>query len=384
MKLLKYIPVALIAIMTFASCDSDLDKVTYNENDVVVGTLASIGPEYILDSNKASDVLNNFEWTATDFGYNASVTYKLEIDLAGHEFANKKTISAVVGKTESSVTHKELNSILLAFDSIYGIAPGAKATYQIRLSSSIGASAKSFYSNVYNVDITTFASYQPVVYIVGNGLVGWDNSSAGIGKDLQVFFADNSNSSNSLYIYTGYFYGSKELKFPTIAGDWNTVYAADGNVLKPNNEGGANYKIPVTTDGFYTLTIDTKALTINMAAYTGTANTYTTIGIVGDGANGWPSDDNVTDIAMTNPTPHIWVAKDVELTAAQIKFRANKAWDISWGAQSSSNQDLPYGLGKLGGDNFQIKTAGKYYLALNDLTGHYIIIPMSDLPVKVD
>lgn len=374
MKLLKYIPVAAMAMLAFASCNSDLDKVTFNEADVVVGTLASIDSEYILDSNKASDVLNNFEWTATDFGYDASVTYKLEIDLAGHEFANKKIISSVVGKTEASVTHKELNSVLLAFDSIYGISPGAKATYQIRLSSSVGESVKSFYSNVYTVDITTFASYQPVVYIVGDGLVGWDNSVAGIGNNLQVFFAANSNSSNSLYTYTGYFYGSKELKFPIKAGDWNTVYAADGDVLKPNNDGG-NYKVPVTTDGLYTLTIDTKALTINMAAYTGTVNTYTTIGIVGDGANGWDA-----DIAMTNPTPHIWVAKDVELKAAQVKFRANNAWDISWGAQSSSNQDFPYGLGKLGGDNFQIKTAGKYYLALNDITGHYVIIPMAELP----
>lgn len=379
MKLLKYIPVALMAMMAFASCNSDLDKVTFNEADVVVGTLASIDSEYILDSNIANEVLETFEWTATDFGYDASVTYKVEIDSAGHEFANKKIISSVVGQTETSVTHKELNTILLAFDSIYGIASGAKATYEIRLSSSIGESATTFYSNVYTVDITTFASYQPVVYIVGDGLVGWDNSVNGIGNNLQVFFADDSNSSNSLYTFTGYFYSGKALKFPTIAGDWTTVYAADGDVLKPNN-GGDNYTIPVATDGLYTLAIDTKALTITMSAYTGTANTYTTIGIVGDGANGWPSDTDITDIAMTNPTPHIWVAKDVDLSVGQVKFRADTSWGTNWGAQTADNQDLPYGLGKAGGENFQIKTAGKYYLALNDITGHYVIIPMADLP----
>lgn len=387
MKLLKYIPVAFLALMGFASCESDLDKVTYHPEDAVASTLNAVQSSYVLLEEKADQVVETFKWTEASFGYNAAITYRVEIDLAGSNFANKKVITSVVGKTEASVTYKELNDLILSLDTLYNITPGEKGSFQIRLSASIGESVTPLYSSIQSSDVTAyFSTTKPVVYIVGNGIKDvptWSNDANAIGNGLQLFFSNTSKNTSLIYTYTGYFLAGKELKFPISAGDWDTGYAADGNDLKPNNA-GENYIIPIASDGLYTLEIDTKALTIKMTPYTEAGKTYTTIGIVGDGANGWPSDDDVTDIAMTNPTPHIWVAKDVELTAAQIKFRANKAWDISWGAQSSSNQDLPYGLGKLGGENFQIKTAGKYYLALNDLTGHYVIIPMSDLPVKVD
>ncbi|MDR1091574.1 MAG: hypothetical protein LBL79_10900, partial [Prevotella sp.] len=74
------------------------------------------------------------------------------------------------------------------------------------------------------------------------------------------------------------------------------------------------------------------------------------------------------------------VAKNVDLKVGDVKFRADEAWGTDWGAQTASDQDFPFGLGKSGGDNFKIEKAGKYFLALNDLTGHYIIIPMTDLP----
>ncbi|MDR1089728.1 MAG: SusE domain-containing protein, partial [Prevotella sp.] len=300
MKLLKYIPVALMAMMAFGSCDSDLDKVTYNEADAKVGSLNAIESSYVLEEEKADTVVEIFKWAASTFGYDAAVTYKLVVDLSGKNFENRRVIASVIGKTESAITHRELNDILTGMDSIYHIGYGNEASYDIRIEASIGDVVTPLYTNVVTAKFTTYyPSTKPVVYIVGNGIKDvpeWSNDAAAIGNGLQLFFSDTSAKTSLVYTYTGYFLAGKALKFPIKAGDWNTGYAADGDILKPNND-GVDYTIPVTPDGLYTLEIDTKALTIKMTPYTGAVNTYTTIGIVGDGANGWPGDDNITDIA---------------------------------------------------------------------------------------
>lgn len=394
MKVLKYISVALLSLVAFASCDSDLDKVTYSEGDAKLGTFDQIKSSYKLDIDNAKDTVQVFQWAEATFGYPAQITYQVEIAKKGVDFADKIVLTSVIGSTKSSITAEELNNAISQLDTLYQDKSNENSTYkasfEIRLTASIGQSAPSLYSESQSAEITGYYvpvnETKPVVYITGDGILNiptWKNATADIGGGLQLFFSDTPGSESLVYTYTGQFLSGKGMKFPIQAGNWDSAYAADGSILRPDNDkenggNGANYIIPVATDGLYTLEIDTKALTIKMTPYTGTVSTYATIGIVGDGANGWPSDTDVTDIAMSNPTPHVWVAKDVELKAGgEIKFRADKAWSADWGA---SADQMPMGLGKKGGDNFKIAADGKYFLALNDITGHYIIIPMDQLP----
>lgn len=119
--------------------------------------------------------------------------------------------------------------------------------------------------------------------------------------------------------------------------DWGGV---DG-VLIP---GGANIK--ATDAGYYKINVDLTALTYSFVK--------TDWGIIGSAtAGGWDSDQNMTYDATTGE----WSAV-VELTAGEIKFRANDGWDINYG--DTGNDGILEG----GGGNIAIPEAGTYNVKL--------------------
>lgn len=79
--------------------------------------------------------------------------------------------------------------------------------------------------------------------------------------------------------------------------------------------------------GYYKVDVD-------LSAKTYTLTPITTIGVIGDATEGgWDSDQDMTYVPYNSETkePGYWEIKDINLTAGAIKFRANDAWDISWG-----------------------------------------------------
>lgn len=387
MKQLKYISVILLSLVSLVACESDLDKLTFHESDVVASQLSALPDTYILEEGNAQLAVDTFKWSKAEYGYQAAVTYRLEIDFKGRDFANAKVLSSAIGKYEAVITTEELNKAVLALDSLYGVLdpthiPDSVGAHEMefRISSTLGDAVPMTYSNVVSSIITTYyvipVSIKDPIYLVGNliaGLPTWTNSKDQIGNGLQVLFSDNSPNSNSKYTYTAYFDAGGQAKFPTVAGVWDPCWGWNGTALEYVNNSG-NYTGPATA-GYYTLNIDFGALTIDVVPYTGSTTSYTTIGVLGDATSGgWDSDIDLTQVA-----PHIWTGR-VTLTAGALKFRAENGWDVNWGAQTAEKQDLPFGIGKSGGDNFAIEDAGEYYIAFNDLTGHYIVILASKLP----
>ena len=53
MKIVKYISVICLSLLVFSACDSDLDKVYYNESEAIPAVLSGITDAYVLDANKA-------------------------------------------------------------------------------------------------------------------------------------------------------------------------------------------------------------------------------------------------------------------------------------------------------------------------------------------
>lgn len=75
-----------------------------------------------------------------------------------------------------------------------------------------------------------------------------------------------------------------------------------------------------------------------------------TIGIVGPAANGWPSDDNPTDIMLTDNGDGTHSIDALTLTTGPAKFRENQAWTTSYGGDvfpsgSITNGDIPVQAG---------------------------------------
>ena len=131
-----------------------------------------------------------------------------------------------------------------------------------------------------------------------------------------------------------------QFKLQPIAGDWGTSYGGTNGTLSSNN--GAN----IPANG----TVYVKA-DLNNNTYSVT--TISSIGLVGDATTaGW---DAANAVALTyNATTGAWEAT-VTLTAGEIKFVANKAWDINWGGALSVLTE--------NGDNIAVE-AGTYKVSL--------------------
>lgn len=249
MKILKYIPIAFLAL--FASCDSDLDKVTF-EGDAVPSTLSAIASSYVLEEDKASEVAETFKWTAADYGYNASVTYSVEVDLAGEEFANKRVLASTIGDTEISVTQEELNQFILDLDTIYKIEPNTRASYEIRISSSIGTVVAPVYSNVFTTEITTYyvdptPQYPENLYMVGADFGNWSWTDEGVVEMVPV------HSTEGTFWAIKYLTASHGMKWSATK-TWDDAFGTLDTNEGFTNDGDGN--AIVDTDGLYMIYID--------------------------------------------------------------------------------------------------------------------------------
>ena len=91
---------------------------------------------------------------------------------------------------------------------------------------------------------------------------------------------------------------------------------------------------------------------------------FSTIGLIGTGSptGGWDTD---TDMVQDPTTPYIWTLDEVMITTGAVKFRAEDAWDVAWGAS-----EWPSGIATTSGDNIPSQ-AGEYNITFNHLTGEY-------------
>ena len=77
---------------------------------------------------------------------------------------------------------------------------------------------------------------------------------------------------------------------------------------------------------------------------------------------------------------HLWSIV-INLTQGEAKFRANNAWDVSWGAT-----DFPSGIGSSepGSPNVPIPAAGEFTVTFNSETGAYNFVVSSDIGIIGD
>ena len=105
---------------------------------------------------------------------------------------------------------------------------------------------------------------------------------------------------------------------------------------------------------------------------------YKAVSLVGKSGpfNAWPETDDMGArdffLDKDDEDPQLWTTTSVTLrnfaddTDAGVKFRADTAWTVNWGAA-----DFPMGIGVPNGPNIQ-PVAGTYSIAFNSLTGEYV------------
>ncbi|MXN91220.1 SusF/SusE family outer membrane protein [Flavobacterium sp. Sd200] len=360
----------LILLSIFAiSCETDdvEDRPVAIPTDAPVLTAPDDNSPYVLNITEAERQVERFVWTSANFDQNVVVNYAVELDKAGNDFAAPQVIGTATGN-QVAVTTEVLNGAAMAAG---GVAFEA-GQFQIRVKASLNSTGEPLYSNAITVTITPYVTYPfKDLYLVGDATgSGWDNTAT---SNLYAMYRDPENQ--DIYSYTGQF-AVGGFKLLREKGQWGNSYGLNGTALayRPTEADPDTANFAVTTAGYYTLTVNVADLTYTLVPYDASAALiYPTIGIIGTATAGaWEND---TDMTQSTFDPHIWYVRNAALTAGgEMKFRANNAWDISWGGPTSYS-----GVAGMPGTNIPIGISvnGAYDVWFNDITGQYIYIPVN-------
>ncbi|NDV63695.1 SusE domain-containing protein [Bacteroides sp. 224] len=350
MKRIKYIYILALSVVLFTACDSDLDEVTYNEQTAQAAVLKAIGSSYVLEANKADDIVFDLNWSTPNMGYQAEVTNTIEIDLKGKDFANSIIIASSKTENTYQVIANELNGKILSLLEKYEMDLTA-IDLDIRIASSISDAINSIYSNVVTSNITPYSGEPeyPKVWVIGD-YCGWSHDAS------QHLFSFANNESYEAIVD----FGEKAANGFKVTGEagWTAAYnwgLAEG--ITPETEAtsiqliadGSSGNITAYSKRFYRLKMNTNTLLLT------NVQSFTTLSIIGNAVN---NDETwSTDIEMNfdSSKQRFWV--DAELTNGNMKFRLDKSWNVSYGIDGKE--------GILNGsDNIPV-VAGNYRVYVN-------------------
>jgi starch-binding outer membrane protein SusE/F len=327
----------------FAACKKDLPVITLDTSNAKEPALSATESSLVLLEARQNNTAVIFNWTKPEFNFPASFVHTLQFAKAGTNFASpvNESIGTELKKT---YTEKAFNTLMLSL----GLKAGQEGDIQVRVRSVMNDSVAPLYSNSHAMSVTPY-SLEQFLYVPGDHQ-GWSPSTA------TIIRSPDKNNKYEGYVYIGS--GNRKFKF-TDAPDWSNGIFGDanasgtsGNIVSPGND------FLVASFGYWKVNADFVGKTWTSAktdwAITGSAT-----------PGGWPDPNNVAgtmDQDMTWDATNNVMTITLNLTAGEMKFRANDAWDINFG-DDGANGSLEYG-----GANIAIASAGNYTITL-DLKG---------------
>ena len=346
-----------VAAIAFSSCEKDEVRTVLNVGSAPTLTATPSTPLVLLQTNANNDAVK-FTYTPATFGFDAAVTYVLQIAKGGTSFASASTTE--VGLSSSTPLEKSFKVVDFNRELLKIINYGAATPVEVRVKATVAAAAPASYSNVVTItatayrDLITYA-YPNALNIAGN-FQGWSPATA-----PQIVKQNNGGYNG----YEGYIiFNAATPEFKMVRGnDWVGDHgAATSNISNPSSgggtltaNGGGNIPLPgggPGLAGYYRLRANTTDLTWSY-------NKITTWGIIG-AFNGWNGNDNVP---MTfNTSTGVWtITRD--MPAGEFKFRANMDWGINFGDNGGDFKP------EYDGANINITAAGNYTISLDLSSG---------------
>jgi len=257
----------------------------FEDPSVLISQNATLSPS-LATSN---DPGNTFTWTRSFVNYSGDITYTLQYDSAGKNFASPRDFAVGANRLNVILTNFEMNETALN-EGVAGGNPG-RIEYRVRAVTAQGATS---FSNTVNVLINTYIPilrfYMPGGYqsATGNGS-NWDPGTAPeLIRDIRT------EAMNKLY-YT-YIYLPANAEFKVTQGrDWAINYGGTNNNLTQN---GANFT--VSTAGVYRVSIDRANMKYDIREGR--------MGFVGGATGaGWNPGASFPNYAMGHPEKNLFV-----------------------------------------------------------------------------
>ena len=247
------IVILVAAVFAFASCEENREMVTISDNITPSTLSATSASDYVFTEETEANTFETFAWSAVDFGFQASVTYTLQVAAGGSEFAEPIDLLSSQALT-ADISVKEFNQKMIDAGFEIGVVVGL----DFRINASVSTSIEPVVSDLVSVNVTLYPTQAPPIYMIGAGVGGWDPA-----------FAITMESTGPLvYTTTCNFIENETFRFfaqldwgPT---SWNYPAFAGGNVdplFEDALDGDNNFRFLGTT-GDYTITTDLGNLTV--------------------------------------------------------------------------------------------------------------------------
>ena len=344
MKKISIILSTLMAALLLFSCESEVEKPVLTKA-VPPKLLNPDGTrEYVLTKENATSPFETFIWDAADYGLPIVTNYTVQLDNSDGDFSGAVALKESTTELFQNSTVEVFNQRLLDL----GLTPGDTSSVKVRVMAANSNSAiDTLYSDPITLSVVSYdaSKVYPKLHVPGNyqaasgyGAGDWDPSN-----EKSVIWSVNSNGKFEGYIYFGV--DNAEWKL-TEKPDWSVNWGDNGEDGTLDQD-GANIKL--ATAGYYRIKAD----------MTSDPKTYTVLktdwGVIGDATpGGWDTDTN-----MTFDKENLYLSVTLDLTAGEIKFRANDSWDLNYGKAEKD------GIIAEGGANIPIAEAGNYTIILD-------------------
>lgn len=366
--------------MTSCSDDRDNNPTVQQPSTFVLNTPALAGNQYDL-ANTESITLT---YKQPEYGFTAAVNYYAQVSLTGQWIDGTEDTDATYTELDGSYTECQaalsataINRAIMKQGGYSSEAdmPADGTSLFVRMRATL-ASGYECYSNVLTLNVLPYyqslTSTPPVLWYLVGGSIGDGSWGAPIGKGSVPMcpvenFDFDENGLGEL-TYTGYFFPDQGFKIVKVPGTWDeNEWGGDGSSIDSphlkatDGEAGSDFKVP--SEGYYTITLNTKSNTMTIAATAEEPRTYAEIGVSGS-FNGWAYEAMTAVNASEGSNNHVWTYDIDSDGSVELKFLVD-GWSPNWGAEG-----FPYGYGALNGANIPV-AEGSYTIVFNDITGYY-------------
>ena len=313
---IKYITLALLLV--FTACEDDTVRHTLETPPDTMRL--SVSPENIvLDQDKKEEKAVTFTWSnASNRGEGTELTYYFKMDVANNNFETSiAKVEIPAGTREITFTHKDMNNLLAGWKVQLGTPVALEAEIIAEVSKS-DVYLKPEISKI-EFNVTGYVTEARDLFIVGTAVDGMQADKA-----LKM----NEEIPEQKYTWSGVlqagnfkFIRSNTSLFPSY------TQGVNSNTLTYNEtETGSETLFQITTPGFYTITLNVEALTIDRQR---PESAYDKIWMIGGATPaGWNIMSSVE--LQKDPVNQVAFIYEGQLYPGELKFplELKDDWDV--------------------------------------------------------